>query len=103
MVTDLPRRKLNRLWALCGPWREPPTHHRFRHTFVRILLENGTTVARVAELLGDTEEIVRKHYSKWVPGRQDNVRAELQAAFANIPGRAAPRKGQVIDLPHTGS
>jgi hypothetical protein len=50
----------------------------------------------VAELLGDTEEIVRKHYSKWVPGRQENVRAELQAAFANIPDPVAPHKGHMI-------
>ncbi len=40
----------------------PPTHHRFRHTFARILLQQGDVSIRdVAELLGDTEETVRKH------------------------------------------
>ncbi len=55
VITDVWRRKLNRLWVLCGPWKEKPMPHRFRHTFVRILLErSGVTVRDVAELLGDT-------------------------------------------------
>jgi hypothetical protein len=65
------------------------------------LLENGTSVRQVAELLGDTEDIVRKHYSKWVPGRQDRVRSGLQAAFKNIPGPLEPRipgRAQVIEM-----
>jgi hypothetical protein len=32
VVTDVWRRKLNKLWGLCGLWREKPTPHRFRHT-----------------------------------------------------------------------
>jgi len=31
VVTDVWRRKLKRVWALCGPWPERPTPHRFRH------------------------------------------------------------------------
>src|ERR1051326_3806273 len=41
VITDVVRRKLKRLWDLRGPWAEKPTPHRFRHTFVRILLEKG--------------------------------------------------------------
>ena len=39
VVTDVWRRKLKNLWKLCGPWKENPTPHRFRHTFARILLQ----------------------------------------------------------------
>ena len=86
VLTDLWRRKLNRLWTLCGPWDEPPVHHRFRHTFVRIMLQTDGVMARdVAELIGDTEESVRKHYAAWVPERQARVTKVLQDAFANKP------------------
>ena len=68
VITDIWRRKLNKLWALCGPWKEAPTPHRFRHTFARILLQRpGVTVRDIAELLGNTEQMVRKHYSAWIP------------------------------------
>jgi integrase len=86
VVTDIWRRKLKRLWALCGPWPETPTPHRFRHTFARILLQRaGVTVRDVAELLGDTEEIVRKHYASWVPERQARLTKILQEAFEDKP------------------
>lgn len=82
VITDIWRRKLNRLWDLCGPWKERPTPHRFRHTFARILLQKpGVTVRDVAELLGDTEEMVRKHYGAWVPERQERLTRVLKEAF----------------------
>ena len=86
VLTDLWRRKLIRMWGLCGPWKERPVHHRFRHTFVRIMLQTpGVTVRDVAELIGDTEESVRKHYAAWVPERQARVTKVLRDAFANKP------------------
>jgi integrase len=86
VVTDVWRRKLKRLWALCGPWPETPTPHRFRHTFARILLQRANVSVRdVAELLGDTEEIVRKHYASWVPERQARLTKVLQDAFEDKP------------------
>jgi integrase len=86
VITDLWRRKLNRLWELCGPWKEKPTPHRFRHTFARILLQKpGVTVRDVAELLGDTEEIVLRHYGAWVPERQARLTKILQEAFEGKP------------------
>ncbi len=86
VITDVWRRRLKRLWAICGPWPEPPTPHRFRHTFARILLEKaGVSVRDVAELLGDTEEIVRKHYAAWVPERQARLTKVLQDAFDQKP------------------
>jgi integrase len=86
VITDLWRRKLNILWKNCGPWKDNPTPHRFRHTFARILLQRpGITVRDVAELLGNTEEMVRKRYSAWVPERQERLTKALKAAFEDKP------------------
>ncbi len=60
--------------------------HRFRHTFARILLErSGVTVRDVAELLGDTEDMIRRHYASWVPERQERLTAVLKEAFREKP------------------
>jgi integrase len=98
VITDVWRRKLKKLWSLCeGPdfkWKEKPTPHRFRHTFARILLQRpGVTVRDVAELLGDTEDMVRRHYAAWVPERQERLTAALKAAFAEKP------KPKVVEFP----
>src|SRR4029077_11596998 len=86
VVTDVWRRKLNKLWTLCGPWEETPTPHRFRHTFARILLQRaGVTVRDVAELLGNSEQMVRNHYAAWIPERQERLTAVLKAAFSERP------------------
>jgi len=86
VVTDVWRRKLKRLWDLCGQWAEKPTPHRFRHTFARILLERpGVTVRDVAELLGDTEDMVRRHYAAWVSERQERLTSVLKEAFREKP------------------
>jgi integrase len=86
VVTDVWRRKLKRLWDLCGPWSEKPTPHRFRHTFARILLQQGNvTVRDVAELMGDSEAMVHKHYAAWVPERQARLTKVLQDAFEDKP------------------
>jgi site-specific recombinase XerD len=36
--------------------------HRFRDTFAKFLFDNGCSVTQVAEAMGDTEEIVLRHY-----------------------------------------
>lgn len=85
-LTDIWRNKrLHKVFELAGPFEEKATPHRFRHTFVRILLEKGVPVPDVAELIGDTEEIVRKHYSRWIASRQDRLTRILQDAFADKP------------------
>jgi integrase len=56
-------KRLKLVFKLAGPFEEKPTPHRFRHTFARILLENGVEEPEVAELIGDTVEVVRKHCS----------------------------------------
>ena len=73
------------MFAVAGPFEEKPTPHRFRHTFVRILLEKGVPVAEVAELIGDTEDILRRHYSRWTKTRQDRLTKILQEAFDDKP------------------
>jgi integrase len=85
VITDVWRRKLNVLWESNGPWKEKPTHHRFRHTFVRILLERHVPVALVAELAGDTEQMIRRHYSAWMPERQQSASRVLAEAFRDVP------------------
>jgi integrase len=86
VITDVWRRKLKKLWDLCGPWPEKPSPHRFRHTFARILLQRpNVTVRDVAELLGDTEDMVRKHYAAWVSERQDRLTNVLKEAFSEKP------------------
>ena len=80
-VSERWRDNVGKVFTLAGPFDEHPTPHRFRHTFVRILLEKGVPVADVAELVGDTEEVVRRHYAKWVPERQARLTKILQEAF----------------------
>ena len=48
----------------------PHAHaHRFRHTLATELLGNGASFEEVADILGNSPEIVRKHYAKWSPAR----------------------------------
>jgi site-specific recombinase XerD len=79
------RRRLNKLWKAAGPWSSKPTHHRFRHTFVRRLLEHGVSVRRISELIGDTEKVIEESYSQWMPERQAALSRDLERAFANAP------------------
>ena len=78
-VADLWRRKLNKGWALWEVGRTSasspfPTHVRPNS------VANDVTPADVAELAGDTEEMVRKHYARWVPERQERLTRVLEQA-----------------------
>ena len=84
-VTDMWRRKINKVFELAGAFEETPTPHRFRHTFARILLQRGVPVADVADLLGDDEKTVREHYARWVPERQARLTKILKDAFDDKP------------------
>jgi integrase len=93
-LTDIWRgKRINKIFELAGPFEERATPHRFRHTFVRILLEKGVPVADAAELIGDTEDIVRRHYARWVPERQSRLTKILKDAFAEKP------KPKLVALP----
>ena len=47
--------------------------HRFRHTLATEVLEMGGTIEDAADILGDSENIVRKYYAKWSRGRQARI------------------------------
>jgi integrase len=97
-MTDLWRRRLDKVFALAGEFETPPTAHRTRHTFARLLLQRGVPVADVGDLLGDDEETVRRHYSRWVPERQARLTAILKDAFLD-----KPKPDNVVEMPRTGT
>jgi integrase/recombinase XerC len=52
----------------------PKAHaHRFRHTLATELLGRGGSFEDVADILGNSPDIVRKHYAKWSPARQARI------------------------------
>jgi site-specific recombinase XerD len=56
--------------------------HRFRHTLATRLLGAGATYEQVADILGNSPAVVRKHYGKWSKGRQENIDRLMFAHFA---------------------
>lgn len=85
-VTDLWRRKINQVFGHSGPFEcMRPTPHIFRHTFVRLLLQRGVGPRDVADLIGDTEEVVLKHYARWVPERQERLTNILREKLSTAP------------------
>ena len=102
VVTDIWRRKLKRLWKMCGEWKDKPTPHRFRHTFAKKLLEHPeVSYKNVADLLGNSEAMVRKHYGAWTASRQEKLTATLREAFAETPRPGV--ENVVVMQPKTGT
>jgi integrase len=66
-VTKGWRKIYTRVFKAAGLTGHP---HQFRHTTAKRLLVSGLPVSHVATLLANSEVIVRKHYSKWIPERQ---------------------------------
>jgi site-specific recombinase XerD len=70
--------------------------HRYRHTLATWLLgERGATFEQVADILGNSPEVVRKHYGKWSKGRQENIDRLMMAHF-----QSAAVTGQVTQKSH---
>jgi len=61
------------------------TPHMFRHTLARDLLERGTPMEEIAELLGNSMEVVEKYYSKWDTRRQARLEKRLEDFWQNDP------------------
>jgi integrase len=61
------------------------TPHMFRHTLVRDLLECGTPMEEIAELLGNSMKVVEKYYSKWDTRRQARLEKRLEDFWQNDP------------------
>jgi hypothetical protein len=98
-VTDTWRKRLQRVFDLAeadgnGTFETRPIPHRFRYTFVRILLERGVPVPLVAELAGDTEEVILKYYKQWVPELQEKLTKTLKEAFGDKPRLVAIKGGK---------
>jgi site-specific recombinase XerD len=53
--------------------------HRFRHTLATRLLGVGGTEQEVADVLGISPNIVRKHYAKWSVARQQRIQGLMTA------------------------
>lgn len=52
--------------------------HRFRHTLATRLIGSGASFEDVADILGNSPAIVRKHYAKWSTARQDRINRLMQ-------------------------
>lgn len=67
--------------------------HRFRHTLATRLLARGAAFEEIADILGNTPEIVRKHYAKWSKGRQDRI-DDVMLGYVGALGDAEPAEEQ---------
>jgi integrase len=62
----------------------PGAHsHRFRHTLATELLGQGATDNEVADVLGNTPEMVRKYYGQWSPERQSRIDGLMKKVHAS--------------------
>jgi site-specific recombinase XerD len=57
--------------------------HRFRHTLATDLLAKGATFEDVADILGNSPNIVRKHYAKWSRARQERITELMQSVYGS--------------------
>ena len=53
--------------------------HRFRHSLASDILAAGYTTDHVADILGISPQIARKHYIKWTVGRQREIKQVMEA------------------------
>jgi site-specific recombinase XerD len=56
--------------------------HRFRHTLATELLGAGASFEEVGDILGNSPEIVRKHYAKWSTARQARIDTLMDTVWA---------------------
>src|SRR5229473_5253600 len=78
------QRRLQRLFEFA---KVPTGHpHRFRDTFAVELLLAGVPLDRVSILLGHSSiRITERHYAPWTRSRQEQIEADLRAAWSNDP------------------
>ena len=78
-VVGIAERTLSAVFRKSGV--EDAHAHRYRHTLATRLLEQGATFEEVADILGNSPAVVRKHYGKWSKGRQANIDRLMMAHF----------------------
>jgi integrase len=68
--------------------------HRFRHTVATELLGRGASFEEVADILGNSPDIVRRHYGKWSAARQSRIDDLMEQVYTGTE-RLAPGKATV--------
>jgi site-specific recombinase XerD len=63
--------------------------HRFRHTLATEILVAGGSLEDAADVLGNSPNIIRKHYGKWCKARQ----ARISTLFSSIFGTSVVHEG----------
>lgn len=58
-----------------------PTSHWLRHTFVRWCLDHDLPSEDIAALIGDSVQVLVRHYSDWITARQERLSARMIAAL----------------------
>lgn len=93
-VVGIAERTLAAVFAKSGV--EGAHAHRFRHTLATEILARGGTEQDVADILGISAAVVRKHYAKWSQARQQRITKLLEAVY---PGTylVHEEKGPVIN------
>jgi hypothetical protein len=86
-AASLWHKKFAKLWKLVDPkllkdLRGVPGTHCFRNTLARRLFEKGANETEVARILGTTESVVRRHYSKMCKERQERLSGLVQATWS---------------------
>jgi site-specific recombinase XerD len=65
--------------------------HRFRHTLATDILARGSTMAGVADVLGISEHIARRHYAKWSAARQERISTIMRLVHGGEAGKPTPQ------------
>lgn len=84
------------------------TSHWMRHTFVKWCLNSGLPTEDIAMLIGDTVQIVAKHYSDWIEERQERLTQRMsealkQAVIDQSKQQQEPEKKQPLSEKPNGS
>jgi site-specific recombinase XerD len=78
-ATNAIDKMLREVWRLANV---DGNSHMFRHTFISEALAKGTPVEVVADMVGDSPEIIRKHYKHFIPEAKARVVAASRAMWA---------------------
>src|SRR5215471_12457401 len=66
--------------------------HKFRHTLATEILAQGHSEQDVADILGISPAVVRKHYAKWSVARQERINRVIRAVHAEAFGAEEPEE-----------
>jgi integrase/recombinase XerD len=78
-AADLWRRRFK---IVCKEASVYPDHpHRMRHTLAADMLSRGAGIPDVAAVLGNSPEIVARHYAQWVRARQDRLDSIVESTW----------------------